>query len=510
MYEYIAKELLKDLSNAHSFISPEPILTKNSTSPVQQFVKDLTRISGNFKTSRHVIDIISIANYDTSGTCVENMRNLCIGRKQQKNTKEKRTEFEKIVADFNAGQAAPLVNVHPPPEEENVIDLNPHQRAMMIGLVEEWSEGEDEMQVVLALNEELLEDPTENWLNNDHVLEVDDSDNPIIEDFNEEVQIILQPDLEEVIMNADAADLGAVDGNRSQLKSIKKLNIFENFFAPKPKKMYQNTIDCTQWDNFMHHHPLGPRVDTNAKVRVHIVIDRFTNAAEAHETRIMEESLKEYVAIFKTTECYKLYQRENTRVIKIRNKVTGVITFKLYVPGFTLRMAFFTMCPCMSYEKPRSCANIPKEEAQFAIKSAHFYINSPAVVEDRRNCADNGCIPCSAGMSAQFFEATRSLTKFLNHCFCEQKLLPPQMIPDSRSAKCNRFKYLCGKFKAIYVTTAHKLKSISSILHQPTCFKGTHDGVCQKPKEEIKEGNFNLDHNFKLYTYMHILNTYLI
>ena len=57
---------------------------------------------------------------------------------------------------------------------------------------------------------------------------------------------------------------------------------------------------------------------------------------------------------------------------------------------------------------------------------------------------------------------------------------------------------------------AHKLKSISSILHQPTCFKGTHDGVCQKPKEEIKEGNFNLDHNFKLYTYMHILNTYLI
>jgi hypothetical protein len=65
MYEYIAKELSKDLSNTHSFISPEPILTKNSTSPVQQFVKDLTRISGNFKTSRHVIDIISIANYDT-------------------------------------------------------------------------------------------------------------------------------------------------------------------------------------------------------------------------------------------------------------------------------------------------------------------------------------------------------------------------------------------------------------------------------------------------------------
>lgn len=99
-----------------------------------------------------------------------------------------------------------MINVHLPQEEENVIDLDPQQRAMMIGLVEEWSEGEDEMQVVLALNEELLEDPTENWLNNDHVLEVDDNDNPVMEDFNEEVQIILQPDLEEVIMNIETHD----------------------------------------------------------------------------------------------------------------------------------------------------------------------------------------------------------------------------------------------------------------------------------------------------------------
>jgi len=78
------------------------ILSTPIKSPAAVFIKDVQRIAGHFKDSRHAVDIVSIASYDLSLKVAANMRNIGIGRKEANFAENKRAEFEKIVARYDA------------------------------------------------------------------------------------------------------------------------------------------------------------------------------------------------------------------------------------------------------------------------------------------------------------------------------------------------------------------------------------------------------------------------